>query len=99
MRMYINGAFTSGSAKDTIQVINPATEEILDTVPLGTAVDIQTAVAAAQTAFPSWQRTPAVERAALLHEAARKMQAHTAELAHLLTVEEGKPLEENEEEV
>lgn len=99
MRMYINGAFTSGSAKDTIQVINPATEEILDTMLLGTAVDVDTAVSAAKTAFSSWKRTPAVERAALLHEAARKMQAHAEELANLLTIEEGKPLEENEEEV
>ncbi len=99
MRMYINGAFTSGSASDEITVINPATEEVLDTVPMGTAVDIHTAVAAAQTAFPAWKRTPAVARAALLHEAARKMQAHAEELAHLLTVEEGKPLEENEEEI
>ena len=99
MRMYINGAFTSGSAKDTIQVINPATEEILDTMLVGTAVDVDTAVSAAKTAFPSWKRIPAWERAGLLHEAARKMQNHAADLAHLLTVEEGKPLEENEEEV
>ena len=57
MRMYINGAFTSGSAKDTIQVINPATEEILDIMPVGTAVDVDTAVSAAKTAFPSWKRS------------------------------------------
>ncbi len=97
--MYINGAFTSGNATEEIAIINPATEDVIDTVPLGTAVDVDTAVFAANSAFADWKRTPAWERAGLLHEAARKMQQHAEDLAHLLTVEEGKPLEENEEEV
>ncbi len=99
MQMYINGVFTSGSATELISVINPATEEMIDTVPVGTAVDIYTAVSAAKTAFPTWKRIPAWERAGLLHEAARKMQNHAEELTHLLTIEEGKPFVENEEEV
>ena len=98
-QMIINGRFTSGQATETIPIINPATEEILDEVPRGTAEDVATAVAAAKTAFDSWKRVPAWERAGMLHEAANKMQAHTEDLMHLLTAEEGKPLVENEEEV
>ena len=99
MQMYINGQFTGGQAKETIQVINPATEELLDEVPRGTAEDANAAVAAAQAAFPAWQRTPAWERAGMLHGVAEKIKAHEEELARLLTEEEGKPYVENEEEI
>ncbi|RMG97471.1 MAG: aldehyde dehydrogenase [Chloroflexi bacterium] len=97
--MFINGRFTTGAARETISVINPATEEILDEVPRGTAEDINTAVTAAKTAFATWKRIPAWERAGMLHEVANKIQAHAAELIRLLTQEEGKPFVENEEEV
>ena len=42
--MYINGEFTKGSATEAIEVTNPATEEVLDTVPRGTAEDVEAAV-------------------------------------------------------
>jgi acyl-CoA reductase-like NAD-dependent aldehyde dehydrogenase len=99
MQMYINGRFTSGQAQETIQVINPATEEVLDEVPRGTAGDAAEAVKAAADAFGGWKRTPAWERAGMLHEAANKMQAHEEALTRLLTEEEGKPYTENEEEI
>ena len=98
-QMYINGRFTSGQATETIPIINPATEEIIDEVPRGTAADVDTAVAAAKSAFASWKKVPAWERAGMLHTIANKMQAHAEELIRLLTEEEGKPFIENEEEV
>ena len=82
-----------------IDVLNPATEEIIGRVPRGTADDAHTAVARAKAAFPAWSKTPATVRAGLLHEAANKMQSHAEELTHLLTLEEGKPWVENEEEI
>lgn len=99
MQMFINGEWTSGAATETIAVINPATEEVLDTVPRGTAADVNTAVAAAKTAFAAWKRTPAWERAGLLHDVANKIKAHEEALTRLLTEEEGKPYSENEEEI
>jgi acyl-CoA reductase-like NAD-dependent aldehyde dehydrogenase len=98
-QMYINGRFTAGKATETIQVINPATEAVLDEVPRGTAEDVNAAVDAAKTAFPSWKKVPAWERAGMLHEVASKIKNQEEALARLLTEEEGKPLEENEEEV
>lgn len=98
-QMYINGRHTSGQASEAIQVINPATEEVLDEVPRGTAEDVAAAVAAAKEAFAEWKRVPAFERAGMLHEAAEKMKAAQEELIRLLTEEEGKPVVENEEEV
>ncbi len=100
-RMWINGAgvdSVSGTGQ-VIEVIDPATEEVLDTVPAGTPQDIERAVAAAKAAFPGWQQVTAVERANLLHQAAARMRVHVDELVRLLTLEEGKPIPENEEEI
>lgn len=98
-QMYINGQFTRGQANETIPIINPATEEVLAEVPRGTPADVEAAIRAAREAFPGWKRTPAAERANLLHEAANKIRAHEDELIRLLTMEEGKPYVENEEEL
>ena len=97
--MFINGKFTDGLSSDRIQIINPATEEILDEVPRGTAEDSRAAVEAAYAAFPGWKRLPANERAAALHQVAAKVRAHHDEIVELLTKEEGKPIPENDEEV
>ena len=97
--MLINGRWTAGKTTERITVINPATEGVLSDVPRGTAADADAAVAAARDAFDGWRRTPANERATLLHEVARLVHNNAAELARLLTMEEGKPLPENEEEL
>ena len=97
--MFINGKRTSGFARETIPVINPATEECLGEAPRGTARDVEEAVDAARQAFPAWKRTPASERAAAIHQAAAAMRADHDTLVTMLTQEEGKPLPENEEEI
>jgi acyl-CoA reductase-like NAD-dependent aldehyde dehydrogenase len=97
--MYINGEFTQGSAEEEIQVTNPATEEVLDTVPRGTAEDVESAVDSGKEAFKFWRKMGANERASLLHEVASRVRRHRGELIRLLTLEEGKPLSENDEEL
>src|SRR5690349_4973169 len=97
--MYINGRSTNGEAKEEIAVQNPATEEIIDSVPRGTLQDIEAAVQAAKSAFDAWRRMGSNERAGLLHEVAAKVEEHRDEIVRLLTLEEGKPLSENDEEV
>jgi betaine-aldehyde dehydrogenase len=97
--MWIGGEWTAGTAAGEIPVQDPATEEVLETVPRGTARDVEAAVAAARRAFEPWRRVPAAIRAEMLHEIARKIRAHQEELIRLLTLEEGKPWPENEEEI
>jgi acyl-CoA reductase-like NAD-dependent aldehyde dehydrogenase len=80
-------------------VYNPATEEVLDDVPNGSAEDALKAIAAAEAAFEEWRWVPAVERADMLHEAADKIRTHFDELVRLNTLEEGKPIPEHEEEM
>lgn len=95
---YINGRFTASSGTERIFVHNPATEEQLDWVPRGTGDDALAALHAAERAFVSWKRTPANARATMLHEAAAKMRGHKDDIVKLLTLEQGKPVPENEEE-
>lgn len=97
--MYINGRFVPSESGETMTILNPATEEVLDSVPNGNGADAHKAVAAAKAAFAEWRRVPGLQRCAMLHEAAQKMRDHAHELTELLTLEEGKPLPENEEEL
>ena len=97
--MYINGEFTRGNSTEEIEVTNPATEEVLDTVPRGTAEDVESAVRAGNEAYKSWRKMGANERTSLLHEVAFKVRSHREEIVHLLTLEEGKPVSENDEEL
>ncbi len=98
-QMWINGAYTTGSSGKVIEVRNPATEEIIDTAPAANAADVNQAVTAAQAAFPGWKKIPAVQKAEMLHEVAQKLTERCEEFARLLTLEGGKPLIENKDEM
>ena len=97
--MWINGAPTTGVTDDVIEVHDPATEEVIETVPAAGAPDVTAAVDAAHAAFADWRRMPAGERAELLHRVANQLTAQTEALATLLTREGGKPLVENRDEM
>jgi len=97
--IWINGEFVDSTSDEVIEVINPATEEIVHSVPAGTVEDTCRAIEAANAAFPSWRSVPGVEKAELLHEVATKLRAKAEKLAVTLTLEEGKPLIENRDEM
>ena len=90
--MYINGDWIAASDDETIDIYNPATAEIIDSVPNGTAQDAAKAVEAANAAFKEWRWVTAFERAELLQEAANKLRDRFDEIIELLTLEEGKAL-------
>ncbi|HSJ58507.1 MAG TPA: aldehyde dehydrogenase family protein [Anaerolineae bacterium] len=96
--MWIGGQF-AGAPGDGIAVENPYTEEIIGHVPAGTAADVDRAVDAALKAFEQWRWISAVERADYLHEIARRLRDNEAEIARQMTLEAGKPLVENLDEV
>jgi len=98
-KMFIDGQFVESASGQVMEVTDPATEEVLNVVPKGTTEDVERAVAAAKGAFPGWRQTPAPERANLLHQAAARMRENFDQLVRLLTLEEGKPIPENEEEL
>jgi len=96
--MYINGEWVKSSDGETITVFNPATEEVFDTVPNGSAEDAMKAIEAARIAFQEWRWVTALERAEMLQQAAGKLRDHYDEVVELLTLEQGKAISENEEE-
>jgi acyl-CoA reductase-like NAD-dependent aldehyde dehydrogenase len=94
----IGGEIVSGS--DTpVEVINPATEEVIDAVASASADQVDAAAKAARGAFKAWRRTPAPERGEMLHELSSWITEHTDSLATTLTREGGKPLVENRDEM
>jgi betaine-aldehyde dehydrogenase len=97
--MFVNGKATPGRGSRAIEVFDPASEEVIETVPRGSAADVEDAVAAARAAFPAWRACVANERGALLHEIARRLRERRPRLVELLCREQGKPWSENEEEL
>src|SRR5918997_381668 len=90
----IGGAKVPSTGEKGIEVLNPATGEQIGYIPAGTPEDARSAVGAAREALPGWSRLPAAERAELVKAAARKMREHAEELAGLVTLENGKPLDD-----
>jgi aldehyde dehydrogenase (NAD+) len=88
--MTIGGA--GARSQTTLQVINPATEEILGHAPDASRQDLDAAVGAARAAFPSWRSRPYSERQALITSLGAKLQEHVDEFKLLLTLEQGKSL-------
>jgi succinate-semialdehyde dehydrogenase/glutarate-semialdehyde dehydrogenase len=92
--MLIGGEQQAAAASQEIEVVNPATEEVVDSVPAGSAEDVERAVQAAARAFPEWSKTDTEARAAILGKAAGLVKENAKELAGILTSEQGKPFAE-----
>jgi acyl-CoA reductase-like NAD-dependent aldehyde dehydrogenase len=92
--MLIGGEWRQAAAHEEIDVVNPATEDVVDTVPAGSPEDVELAVATAKRAFGDWSRTDVEKRAAILTKAAGLIHEHAKELAATLTSEQGKPVAE-----
>ena len=88
--LLINGKLLDGVS--TFDVINPATEEVLAACPRADLNQLNQAVAAAKAAYPAWSARSIEERRALLVRLADEFEKHSAEIARILTQEQGKPL-------
>jgi acyl-CoA reductase-like NAD-dependent aldehyde dehydrogenase len=97
-RLLIGGELLAGDG-ESLAVENPYTEEAVAEVRLPSDDQLDAAIAVAAGAARGWERTPAPERAELLHEVAQRLRARTDELAETMTAEGGKPLIENSDEV
>ncbi len=93
--MIIEGERAGAASGDTYEVRDPATGEVVDTVPAGGPEDVDRAAEAAAKAFRTWSRMPPNQRAAILHKAAEHMLGKVDEIAVLLTREQGKTLLES----
>lgn len=91
---YIGGEWVAGESDRSIDVLNPATGEIIGSTPAMTGNDVDRAVGAAHEAFAEWSRTSAKERSVLLRRWRDLLEENLDTLARILTLEQGKPLQE-----
>src|SRR5712692_6898577 len=90
LQNYVNGAWRPSTTTEYVEVINPATAEVLTRTPLSTDADVDSAVQTAAEAFPVWRRTPPGERIQYLFKLKNLLEEHLDELAKLITLENGK---------
>ncbi|KAL8554887.1 hypothetical protein ACS0TY_002895 [Phlomoides rotata] len=90
----IGGSFVDSHSSDTIDVINPATQEVVSKVPLTTKEEFNSAVAAAKEAFPSWRNTPITTRQRIMFKLQDLIRKNMDKLALNITTEQGKTLKD-----
>ena len=91
-KFYINGEWVEPAGRETIDVINPATEEAFATISMGTAEDVDAAAKAARAAFPAWSQSSVEERKTVLQKIMAGIQARAGDLAAAITSEMGAPV-------
>jgi len=92
---YINGKWVGADSNQTIDVTNPATGDVLGTVPKMGADETRAAIEAANEAYPAWRAKTAKERASILRKWFDLMMENQEDLARMMTAEQGKPLKES----
>ena len=96
---YINGKWADADSGKTLDVTNPATGEVLGTIPNMGAAETRRAIEAANAAWPAWRKKTAKERANILRKLFNLMLENQEDLAILMTAEQGKPLAESKGEI
>lgn len=97
LKNYINGAWTTSISNDTLDVLNPATQDVLAKVPYGqdTRKDVQQAVESASVAFKEWSKVPVLKRVQPLFRLKTLMEENIGSLAEIITNESGKTYSES----
>ena len=96
---FVNGAWADADSGQTIKVTNPATGEVVGSVPKMGAAETRRAIEAADKALPAWRALTAKERSAKLRRWYELMLENQEDLARLMTIEQGKPLAEAKGEI
>ena len=91
---YINGQWRESSASEWLDVINPATSEVIARTPQSSAAEVALAIDAAAAAFPEWRRTPAEDRIQPLFKLKVLLEDHLDDIARIITQENGKTFTE-----
>lgn len=88
-QLYINSEWIDSTGDEIAEVLNPATEEVIAKVPVGTTDDVDKAVAAAKAAFPAWNATPIEDRIDLMEKFYTAIEARKDEIADTIVAELG----------
>ena len=93
--LYIDGAWRAAKEGKSREVIDPATEEAVGTIPSASVADLDAALTAAQKGLRVWRATSPWERSAKIRKAADLIRERVDEIARIMTIETGKPLAES----
>lgn len=93
-QMYINGEFVNASSNETLDVTNPATEEVISTVPKASLEDTRRAIDGSLQAQKDWAKLPSSERATYLFAISKEIKSNVDEYAKIISEEMGKPLDQ-----
>jgi len=96
VKLLINGEFVESQTTQWRDVVNPATQQVLARVPLATPEELAAAVASAKAAFKTWRKTPIGARARIFLKYQQLIRENMAEVAAILTAEQGKTLPDAE---
>ncbi|MGQ7871118.1 CoA-acylating methylmalonate-semialdehyde dehydrogenase [Sunxiuqinia sp. sy24] len=101
LKNYINGSWVGSKEQHSVDVVNPATQEVLAKVPYGsnTVADVETAVGAASTALIEWRNMPVMKRVQSLYKLKQLLEDHLDELGRIITLECGKSFAESKAEI
>ena len=91
-KLYINGKWVQPMGNGSIDVINPATEEIIGKIPVGSADDVDKAASAARIAFDSWAKSSIEERINILNALSNALKEKGESIAQTITAEVGTPI-------
>ncbi|MBN8207683.1 aldehyde dehydrogenase [Bacillus sp. NTK071] len=98
-QIYINGEFTKSNSEEMIDVINPATEEVISRIPKGDEKDVERAIEAAKSIQQEWEHKPSIERAEYLTTIASEIEDKKDTFIKMLTEENGKTTDASKAEV
>ncbi|MDB9800228.1 NAD-dependent succinate-semialdehyde dehydrogenase [Alphaproteobacteria bacterium] len=93
-QLFLNGEWRDSLSKETLEIINPATEEIIGKLAHARKDDLDIALNAADNAFKDWKNVSAYDRSKILRKAAEIIRSRVDLIAGLMTLEQGKPLAE-----
>lgn len=99
MKMFLNGMAADASDHQTIDVVNPATGALVDTIPSATKKDVDFAVEKAKEAQKTWAKVPVYEKAEIMHRFLALVEERKEDLAQTLSAETGKPITEARAEI
>ena len=99
VQLHVNGEWRAARSGKTINVLNPANEEVIGTVAHASINDLDAALAAAERGFAQWRKVGAFDRAKTMRKAADLLRARADDIARMMTLEQGKPLAEAKVEI
>ena len=99
IKNYVNGEWVASKSTKTLDVVNPATTEVLARVPMSTREEVDEAIRYAKEAFEEWRETPPLTRARYMFTLKNLMEEHFEEVSQILTKEHGKTIDESRGEI